>query len=102
QLGVALEALLEAALVELRAIEGCKDRPQSTEHADESELPGHAVADEPERHLPYEFESILGLPFGLPQRISGGEKIRDQIDAAIGYIRKIPGLLRRLESPPQK
>src|SRR5882757_2173101 len=102
QLGFALETLLEAALVELRAIEGCKDRLQSTEHTDKPELPDHAVADESERHLPYEFESILGLPLGLTERISGREKIRDQVDAAIGYIREITGLLRRLESPPQK
>src|ERR1700738_106425 len=102
QLGFALEALLETSLVELRAIEGCKDRPQSTEHTDQPELPDHAVADESERHLPYEFESILGLPLGLTERISGREKIRDQVDAAISYIRKITGLLRRLESPPQK
>src|ERR1700730_7028830 len=95
QLGFALEALLEAALVELRAIEGCKDRPQSTEHTDQPELPNHAVADESERHLPYEFESILGLPLGFTERISGGEKNGDQIDAAIGYIRKNLRPLRR-------
>src|SRR6266571_3447956 len=95
QLGFALQALLEAALVELRAIEGGKGRPQSTEHADEPELPGHAVADESERQLPYEFQSIRGLPLGFTERISGGETIRDQVDAAIGYIRKITGLLRR-------
>src|SRR6202045_3247552 len=102
QLGFALQALLEAALVELRAIEGCKNRPQSTEHTDQPELPGHAVADESERHLPYEFESFLGLQLDLTKRISGRERIRDQVDAAIGYIREITGLLRRLESPPQK
>src|ERR1700691_4104849 len=102
QLGFALEVLLEAALVELRAIEGFKDRPQTTKHSDQPELPDHAVADESERHLPYEFESTLGLPLGLTERISGREKIRDQVDAAIGYIRKISGLLRRLESLPQK
>src|SRR5258705_1991093 len=97
QLGFALQALLQAALVELRVIEG-----GSTEHADEPELPGHAVADESERHLPYEFESILGLPLSFTEWISGGERIREQVDAALGYIRKITGLLRRLESPPQK
>src|ERR1700686_2695345 len=102
QLRFALQTLLEAALVELRAIEGCKGRPQSTEHADEPELPRHTVADESERHLPYEFESILGLPLGFTERISGGEKIGDQVDAAISYIRKITGHLRRLESPPQQ
>src|SRR5260370_9655306 len=91
QLGFALEALLEAALVELRPIARWKDRPQSTEHTDKPELPDHAVADESERHLPYEFESILCLPLCLPDRISGREKIRDQVDAAIGYIRKITG-----------
>src|ERR1700682_3936202 len=46
QLGLALQTLLEAALVELRAIEGCKGLLLSTEHADEPELPHHAVADE--------------------------------------------------------
>src|SRR6266446_10497539 len=102
QLGFALQTLLEAALVELRAIEGCKGRPQSTEHADEPELPRHTVADESKRHLPYEFESILGLALGFTERISGGEKIGDQVDAAIGYIRKITGHLRRRESPPQQ
>src|ERR1700730_4691785 len=102
QLGFALEALLKAALVELGAIEGSKDRPLSAEHTDEPELPGHAVVDESERHLPYEFESILGLPVGLTERISGRQKIRDQVDAAIGYIRKITGFLRRLESLPQQ
>src|SRR6202035_2208157 len=81
---------------------GCKGRPQSTEHADEPELPNHTVADESERHLPYEFESILGLPLGFTERISGGEKGRDQVDAAIGYIRKITGLLRCPETPPQQ
>ena len=102
QLGFALQALLQAALVELRAIEGGKGRPQSTEHADEPELPGHAVADESERHLAYEFQSIRGLPLGFTERISGGEKIRDQIDATIGYIGKVTGLLRPFESPPQE
>src|SRR6266446_9109920 len=68
QLGVALQTLLEAALVEFRAIEGCKGRPQSTEHADEPELPRHTVADESKRHLPYEFESILCLPLGFTER----------------------------------
>src|ERR1700726_3412280 len=102
QLGFALQTLLEAALVELRAIEGCKGRLLSTEHPDEPELTGHAVADESKRHLPYEFESVLGLPLGFTERISGGEKIGDQVDAAIGYIRKITGHLRRRESPPQQ
>src|SRR5258708_4275071 len=102
QLGFALQTLLEAALVELRAVEGCKGWPQSTEYADEPELPDHTVAGESERHLPYEFESILSLPLDFTERISGGEKIRDQVEAAIGYIRKITGLLRCLESPPQQ
>src|SRR5260370_4419686 len=102
QLRFALQTSLEAALVELRAIEGCKGRPQSTEHADEPELPRHTVADESERHLPYEFESILGLPLAFTERISGGEKIGYQVDAAIGSIRKITGHLPRRESPPQQ
>src|ERR1700737_4859560 len=102
QLGFALQTLLEAALVELRAIEGCKGRPQSTEYPDEPELPDHAVAGESERHLPYEFESILGLPLGFTERTSAGEKIRDQVEAAIGYIRKITGSRGGRESPPQQ
>src|ERR1700682_425684 len=84
QLGLALQALLEVALIELRAIKGGEGRPQSTEHADKLELPGHAVADESERHLPYEFESILGPPLGFTERISGGEKIRGQVEESVG------------------
>src|SRR6266851_3540489 len=61
QLGFALQTLLEAALVELRAVKGGEGRLQSTEHAYEPELPRHTVADESERHLPYKFESILVL-----------------------------------------
>src|SRR6202790_5652965 len=102
QLGFALQTLLEAALVELRAIEGCKGRPQATEHADEPELPRHTVADESERHLPYEFESILGLPLDFTERISAGEKIGDQVEAAISYIGKITRHPRRRERPAQQ
>src|SRR3984957_2756669 len=98
QLGIALEALLEATFVELCVTEGGKGRRQPSEHADKPELPGHAVADETERHLPYEFESILGLLLGLTERISGGEKIRDQVDAAICYMRQVTGFLRRRKS----
>src|SRR4029077_7670053 len=39
QLGLALQGLLTAALVELPVIEGGKGRLQPTEHADESKLP---------------------------------------------------------------
>src|SRR6267142_6773194 len=52
--------------------------------------------------FPYEFQSIRGLPLGFTERISGGEKIRDQVDATIGYIGKVTGLLRPFESPPQE
>src|ERR1700722_4856651 len=80
QLGIAVEALLEAAaLIELCVTEGGKGRRQSPQHADKPELPGHTVADETERHLPYELESILGLLLGFNERISRGEKIRDQV-----------------------
>src|SRR3984885_13481236 len=96
QLGIALEALLEATLVELCVTEGGKGRRQPSEHADKPELPGHTVADETERHLPYEFESILGPLLGLPARISGAEKIRARASVPL---RKTP---RRKRFSPVK
>ena len=75
QLGIALQMLLETALVKLRIIEGGKVRRQSAKHPDEPELPGDAVAGETEPHLPREFEPILGFLLDFTERISGGEKI---------------------------
>ena len=94
--------LLEAALVELRIIEGVEVRCQSTEHPDQSVLRDNDVADETEPHLPHEFERVLDLALDVSERIPGGEKIGIQIVAAIGRISKVPGALRRVESTPQE
>src|SRR6266478_954513 len=56
QTGITIQMLLEAALVELRVIEGGEVRCQSTECADQSVLRGNDVVDETEPHLPDEFE----------------------------------------------
>src|SRR6202171_2567637 len=102
QTGIIIQMLLEAALVELRIIEGVEVRCKSTERPDESVLRGNEVADETEPHLPHEFERVLDLVLDFTERISGGEKIRIQVGAAIGCISKVSGVLRRVESAPQK
>ena len=94
--------LLEARLVELRIVEGVKVRRQSTEHPDKPELPGDAIASETEPHFLREFESVFGLSFDFVERIAGCETICCQIDAAIGGIGKVAGILRRLEGAPQE
>src|SRR5258705_11329370 len=94
--------LLEAALVELRIIEGVEVRCQSTERPDQSVLRGNDVADETEPHLPHEFERALDLVLDVSERIPGGEKIGVQVVAAIGCISKVPAALRRLESTRQE
>src|SRR6266850_1759009 len=94
--------LLEAALVEIRVVEATKFRRQPTEHPDEPELPGDAIASETEPHLSREFEAVLGLSLDFTERISGSETVRDQVDAAVGCIRKVTGILGRVEGPPQE
>src|SRR5260370_7882951 len=61
-LGLALQTLLEAALVELPSIEGCKGRPQSTEHADHPVLPRHTFADKSQLHPPIYTPPLLAPP----------------------------------------
>src|SRR5258705_12329318 len=94
--------LLEAALVELRVIEGPEVRCQSAERPDQSVLRSNDVADETEPHLPHEFERALDLVLDVSERIPGGEKIGIQVVAAIGRISKVPAALRRVESTPQE
>src|SRR5260370_7643893 len=102
QTGITIQMLLEAALVELRIIEGGEVRCQSTERPDQSVLRGNDVADETEPHLLHEFERALDLVLDVSERIPGGEKIGIQVVAAIGRISKVPGALRRVESSPQE
>src|SRR3954447_1457210 len=94
--------LLEAALVELRVIERGEVRRQSPEHPDQSELPGDAVAGETKSHFPREFEPMLGLSLDVTERISGRDTVCDRVDAAIGRIRKVTGILRHLEGAPEE
>src|SRR5260370_8055830 len=102
QSGIPIQMVLEAALVELRIIEGLEVRCQSTEHPDQSVLRGNDVADETEPHLPHEFERALDLVLDVSEWIPGGEKIGVQVVAAIGCISKVPAALRRVESTPQE
>src|ERR1700738_1571876 len=102
QTGIIIQMLLEAALVELRIIEGVEVRCKSTERPDESVLRGNEVTDETEPHLLHEFERVLDLVFDFTERISGGEKIGIQVGTAIGCISKVSGVLRRGESAPEE
>src|SRR6266403_280529 len=102
QTGIAIQMVLEAALVELRIIEGPEVRCQSAERPDQSLLRGSDVGDETESHLPHEFERARDLVLDVSERIPGGEKIGIQVVAAIGRISKVSGALRRVESTPQE
>ena len=102
QLGVALQPPGEAVLVEICVVEGIEVRRQSPHRPDELKLPGDAVAGETEAHFTREFESVLRLPLDLAERISGGETVRDQVDACIRRVREVAGILRCLEGAPQE
>jgi hypothetical protein len=94
--------LLEAAFVELGVVKGGELWRQSTEHPDESELPGDAIAGETESYFTREFEAKLGLSLDFTERISRGKAVCDQVDAAIGCIRKVTGILRRLKGATEE
>ena len=102
QLGIALQPPREDVLVEIRVVEGIEVRRQSPHRPDELKLPGDAVAGETEAHFTREFEPLLCLPLDLAERISGGETVRDQVDACIRRVREVAGILRCLEGAPQE
>ena len=102
QLRIALQPSREAVLVEIRVVEAVEVRRQSPQRPDEPELPGDAVAGETETHFAREFEPILRLPLDLAERISGGEAVRDQVDAGIRRVREVTGILRCLERAAQE
>ena len=79
QARVALQTLLEPALVELRVVEGAEVRRQSTKRPDQPELRGDDVDDETEPRLLRKFEPILGFALHLDERISRREKVRVQV-----------------------
>src|SRR6195256_677942 len=97
---IPLQMLLEPLLVEPGVVEGAEDRGQAAQRPDQLELPDDPVDDETEPRLAREVEAGLGLPLHLVERIAAGEKVRDQVGAAIGPIGEIAGLLRRVEGEP--
>ena len=102
QARIRLQMLLEPLLVEPGVVEGAEDRGQAAQRPDQLELPGDPVDDETEPRLAREVEPGLGLPLHLVERIAAGEKVRDQVGAAIGRIGEIAGLLRRVEGAPHQ
>src|SRR5258708_375453 len=75
--------IFELALVEPFIIEGAEFRPQAAQSSDQPELRGDNVDNETKPRLPREVEPILGFALRIAERISGCEKIRVQIVAAI-------------------
>jgi hypothetical protein len=65
-------------------------------------LPSDAVTGETESYLPREFEATLGLSLDFTEGISGRKAVCDQVDAAIGRIRMVTGILRRLKGAPEE
>ena len=61
------------------------------------ELGGDAVDDEAEPRLPREVEPSLGFALHLGERIAAGEKVRDQVVAAIRRKGEVAELVCRIE-----
>src|SRR5271167_2836645 len=98
---IVLQMLLEAALVELHVIGECEVRRTSTKNPNEPKLRDCDVDYETKPHPANDLEPILRLSLHVAERISGTEKVRDQVDAAIGCIGEVAGAQRRVEGAPQ-
>ena len=94
--------LLEAVLVELCVIGDREIRRTSTKNPNKPKLRDSDVDYETEPHPANDLKPILCLSLHVAERISGAEKVGDQVDAAIGRIGKVAGAQRRLEGAPQE
>ena len=89
-------------LVELRVVGECEVQRTSTKNPNEPQLRDRDVDYETEPHPANDLEPILRLSLHVAEQISGAEKVRDQVDAAIGCIGKVAGAQRRVEGAPQE
>ncbi len=102
QARIRLQMPLEPLLVELGVVEAAELRRQTAQRPDQLELRGDDVDDETEPRLAREVEPGLGLSLHLGERIAAGEKVRDEVVAAVGRIGEVAGLLRRVEGAPHQ
>src|ERR1700684_868006 len=75
--------IFELALVEPFIIEGAEFWRQVAQSPDKAELRGDNVDDKTKPRLPREVEPIFGFALRIAERISGCEKIRVQVVAAV-------------------
>lgn len=81
----------------MRIVEAAKCRRHTAQRADQSELGGNAVDDEPEPCLLRECEALLGFPLRLGKRSARQEKVRVQLIAAVGGVSEVADFVCRLE-----
>src|SRR4051794_13900579 len=91
---------LEFKLIEYLIVEAAKFRGQPTEGSDEPDLNDYDVNYEPEPGLLDKRERILGFRLYLGKGISHGQKVRDQLAAAISRILKITDSVGGIEGTP--
>src|ERR1700722_6458250 len=84
QLRLTLQMLLEATFVELGIVEGSEVRSVSTQGFDEPDLGDDAVYEEAEARLTCKLKSGFGLALHVDKRVPAGDKVGDQVIAAIG------------------
>src|SRR5262249_57669060 len=88
---------LESKLVESLIVKRAKFRGQPAKRPDQSELCGDLANDEAEPNLARKLETILGFTLHVRELISRGEKVRDQVVAAVSRIGQVTDFVRGTE-----
>src|ERR1700688_880588 len=88
---------LEPKLIEPLIVEGSEFCRQATEGPDEPDLRGDDVNDETEPSLLRKLEPILSFTLRVNEWISHGEKVRVQVDWAIGRKREVTDFARCID-----
>src|SRR3981189_2823168 len=88
---------LEPTLIEPPIVEGAECRRRAAEGPDQSELRSDDVDDETEPRTLRELEAMLGLTLRVDERISGREKVRVQVVAAIRRKSEVTDVVRGIE-----
>ncbi len=88
---------LKSTLIEWLIVKAAKFRSQATKGSDKCKLRCDVVNHSAEANLLYEPETTLRFTLDLYQRISGSDKVRDQVVEAIGRKGKITDFVRGIE-----
>ena len=88
---------LEQELIKSPIVKGAEFRRRTMEGTDKPELRGDDINDQTKPRLLRKLEAFLGFILHLRERISGREKVRVQVFAAVPRISEIADLVRSLE-----